>query len=169
MECSGADLGWPEHFTITMKLSTLILTVLHLSSIVLMLIVLNRHYSKSSLNCPYCELLGATYSCKNNLFSSNSGFTSRLSRPQWVRWTLLGLKGSSKFMATLQCACENWGASGESLSLSPDLFSRGSCSSVGIRARIKCSHRIDLGSIDTVRGKILVWWYTSSLPKDFIN
>lgn len=94
---------------VIMKLSTLILTVLHLSTTVLMLILLNRHYSKSSFNCPFCELFGAAFSCKNNLFSSKGGFTSRLSRPQWVRGTLLGLERSSKFMAALQRAHEDQG------------------------------------------------------------
>lgn len=87
---------------VTVKLSTL--TVLHLSSIVLVLI---RNYNKSSFNRSFCEFFGAAFSCKSNLFSSSSGFTSRLSRPQWVRYTLLGLEGSSKFMATLQRAHEN--------------------------------------------------------------
>lgn len=143
---------------ISMKLSTLILVVLHLFFIVLMLIVLNRHYNKSSFNCPFCELFWAAFSCKNNCFHlTNSRFTFRLRRPQWVRCTLLAFEGSSKFMAMLQRAHEDRGWSGECLRLNPNLFNRGSCSSVGIQTCMKYSRRIDFYSVDNVHGRTLVW------------
>lgn len=154
-----------------MKLSTVILTVLHLSSIVLMLIVLNRHSNKNSFHCPFCELFELPFLARTTCFHlANGGFTSRLSRPQWVRcYWVRWFEGSSKFMATLQVCL--WGSrrAGESLRLSPNLFSRRSCSSVEIRASIKYSHRLDFCSIDSVHGRTLVWWYTSSLPKYFVN
>lgn len=93
---------------------------------------------------------------------TKGGFTFTLNKPQWVRGMLLGLEGSSKLKAMLQHAHEGHGHSGECLRLNANLFSRESCSSVGIETCIKYSHGLDFCNIGSVHGRILVWGYTSS-------
>lgn len=113
---------------------------------------------KAALTVHFVNSLELPFLARATCFHlTNGGFTFRLSRPQWVRSALLGLEGSSKFMATLHRAHEDRGWSGACLRLNPNLFSRGSCSSVGIQTYIKYSHRIDFCSIDSVHGRTLVW------------
>lgn len=53
---------------VTMKLSTSILTVLHLSSIVLVLIVLNRHYNKTAFTVRFVSSLELPFLARPTCF-----------------------------------------------------------------------------------------------------
>lgn len=118
---------------ITVKLNTLILMVRIFPVLSWCWLYWIDITIKSALTVHFVNSLELPFLARPTCFHlTNGGFTFRLSRPQWVRCTLLGLEGSSKFMATLQRAHEDRGWSGECLGLNPNLFSRRSCSSVGI-------------------------------------
>lgn len=155
---------------ITVKLNTLILMVRIFPVLSWCWLYWIDITIKSALTVHFVNSLELPFLARPTCFHlTNGGFTFRLSRPQWVRCTLLGLEGSSKFMATLQRAHEDRRWSGQCLRLNPNLVSRRSCSSVGIQTCIKYSHRIDFRSIASVHGRTLVWWCTSSLPKYLVN